>query len=202
MVTRPMRSRSRTPAPSNDHVFVPHGTYVFNSQVNVDRSNITITGENHGSGAVSIRLARAAGPGCGGVPLEFLGGERAGIEPGDPAEKRRRGAGRAEICGGARSRITNCYIEGLADKGNDTTAIQFDGSGTYSGDVDVENCYLTAHRIAVDLQRVCTTVRILNCEIYGTQRIPGTIGVRVSALCAGVLISGNSVRRLGRRSLH
>jgi hypothetical protein len=182
---------------ANDRVFVPHGSYVFNSQVNVDRSNITITGENHGSAAVSIRLARAAGRGAAAFRWNSWA---ANVQVSNlaillkNADAAQVGLRFAEV---RASRITNCYIEGLADKGNDTTAIQFDGSGTYSGDVDVENCYLTAHRIAVDLQRACTTVRILNCEIYGTQRIPGTIGVRVSAASAGVLISGNTFEGWG-----
>jgi Pectate lyase superfamily protein len=182
---------------ANDYVFVPRGNYVFNSQVNVDRSSITITGENHGSGAASIRLARAAGR---GAAVFRWNSWAANVQVSNLAILLKN-AGAAQV--GLRfaevraSRITNCYIEGLADKGNDTTAIQFDGSGTYSGDVDVENCYLTAHRIAVDLQRVCTTVRVLNCEVYGTQRLPDTIGVRVSAASAGVLISGNTFEGWG-----
>ncbi len=182
---------------ANDCVFVPRGTYVFNSQVNVDRSNITITGENHGSGAANIRLARSAGR---AAAVFRWNSWAANVQVANLAILLKN-AGAAQV--GLRfaevraSRISNCYIEGLADKGNDTTAIQFDGSGTYSGDVDVENCYLTAHHIAVDLQRVCTTVRILNCEIYGTQRLPGTIGVRISAASAGVLISGSTFEGWG-----
>ena len=177
---------------ANNLVVVPHGTYVFNSQVTLDKSNITIIGENPGPGSVIIRLARAAGHGAAvfrwntwaadvhlvnlGILLKNPGTAQIGVR--FPEVRR--------------SRVVNCYIEGPSEKGNDTTAIQFDGTGTYSGDVDVENCYLTAHRIGVDLQRTCTTVRILNCEIYGTQRIPGTMAVKLSSYCAGVLISGNT----------
>ena len=182
---------------SNNYVFVPHGTYVFNSQVNVDKSNITIIGENPGTAAVSIRLARGAGRGAAAFRWNSWASD---VHVSNLAILLKN-AGAAQI--GLRfaevrqSRITNCYIEGPAEKGNDTSAIQFDGTGKYSGDVDVENCYLTAHKVAVDLQRVCTTIRILNCEIYGTQRIPGTIGVKVSNLCAGVLISGNTFEGWG-----
>jgi hypothetical protein len=181
---------------SNTQVFVPHGAYVFNAEVSVGRSNITIIGENPGAAAVSIRLARTAGRGAAAfrwsswandvhisnlaILLKNAGASQVGVRF---AEARR-------------CRITNLYIEGHPEPGNDTCAIQFDGSGTYSGDVDVENCYLTSHKLAVDLQRVCTTIRILNCEIYG-QSIPGTIGVKVSNLCAGVLISGNTFEGLG-----
>ena len=177
---------------ANNLVIVPHGTYVFHSQVTLDKSNITIIGENPGPGSAIIRLARAAGHGAAvfrwttwaadvhlvnlGILLRNPGAAQIGVR--FPEVRR--------------SRIINCYIEGPAEKGNDTTAIQFDGTGTYSGDVDVENCYLTAHRIGVDLQRTCTTVRILNCEIYGTQRIPGTTAVKLSSSCVGVLISGNT----------
>lgn len=177
---------------SNDTVLVPSGSYVFHSQVNIDRSNVTLIGENPGLGSVSIRLARSAGAGAAafrwnswatdvhvsnlGIVLKNAGAGQIGLRF---AELRR-------------GRISNCYIEGPAEKANDTTAIRFDGTGTFTGDVDVENCYLTAHRYGVDLQQICTTVRILNCEMYGTSKIPGTIGVRVGNLCAGVLISGNT----------
>ena len=177
---------------ASNYVYIPSGSYVFNAQVNVDRSNITISGENYGKAAVSIRLAREAGRGAAAfrwnswatdvrvtdlaILLQNPGAAQIGLRF---AELRR-------------ARITNCYIEGHVEQGNDTSAIQFDGTGTFTGDVDVENCYLTAHRYAVDLQRVCTTVRILNCEMYGIARLPGTIGVKVSNLCAGVLISGNT----------
>ena len=177
---------------ASNYVYVPSGSYLFNAQVNVDRSNITICGENSGKGAASIRLARVAGAGAAAfrwnswatdvrvtdlaVLLQNPGARQIGLRF---AELRR-------------ARIENCYIEGHVEQGNDTSAIQFDGTGTFTGDVDVENCYLTAHRYAVDLQCACTTVRILNCEMYGIGRLPGTIGVKVSNLCAGVLISGNT----------
>ena len=182
---------------SNDYVFVPHGSYVFNSQVNVDRSNITIVGENPGAASVSIRLARAAGRGAAAFRWNAWAAD---VQVANLAILLKN-AGAAQIglrfAELRRSRITNCYIEGPADKENDSSAIQFDGTGTFTGDVDVENCYLVAHRYGVDLQRVCTTVRILNCEIYGIQRTPGTIGVRVSNLCAGVLIAGNTFEGWG-----
>ena len=49
---------------ASNYVYVPSGSYLFNAQVNVDRSNIAICGENSGKGAVSIRLAREGGPGA------------------------------------------------------------------------------------------------------------------------------------------
>jgi len=48
--------------------FVPRGSYVFHFQVNVDKSNITIIGENPGTAAESIGLARAAGRGARALP--------------------------------------------------------------------------------------------------------------------------------------
>jgi hypothetical protein len=177
---------------ANDCVLVPSGNYVFNSQVNVDRSHITIIGENSGTGAVSIRLAHAAGRGAAAFRWNSWAADvqvsNLAILLKNPGTAQI-GLRFAEV---RRARITNCYIEGPSDKGGDTSAIQFDGTGTYSGDVDVENCYLTNHRLGVDLQRACTTVRILNCEICGIWRVPGTIGVKVSNHCIGVLISGNT----------
>ncbi len=177
---------------ANDCVVVPRGAYVFNSQLNVDKSALTIIGESFGPGSVSIHLTRAAGSGAAvfrwntwatdvrlsnlAILLKNAGSAQIGLRF---AEARR-------------IRLSNCYIEGPATKDNDTSAIQFDGTGTFTGDVDVENCYLTSHKIGVDLQRVCTTVRVLNCEIYGTSRSAGSAGIKVSSSCAGVLISGST----------
>jgi hypothetical protein len=177
---------------ANNLVIVPHGTYVFNSQVTLEKSNLTILGENPGPGSVIIRLARAAGHGAAVFRWTTWAADVHLVNLGILLKNPRAAQIGVRFPEVRRSRVMNCYIEGPAEKGNDTTAIQFDGTGTYSGDVDVENCYLTANRIGVDLQRTCTTVRILNCEIYGTQRIPGTMAVKLSSSCAGVLISGNT----------
>jgi hypothetical protein len=182
----------RNACAANDCVFVPRGQYVFNSQLDIDRSNITIIGESAGPQAVSIRLAPGAGQGAAAfrwgkwtsdvcisnlaIVLKNAGSAQIGIRF---AEARR-------------VRLSNCYIEGPSAKQNDTTAVQFDGTGTFTGDVDVENCYFVAHRYGVDLQRTCTTVRILNCEMYGINHSPGSVGVKIASLCAGVLVSGNS----------
>jgi Pectate lyase superfamily protein len=178
---------------ANNQVYVPGGDYLLNSQVNVDRSHITIVGENPVLGAANIRLAAKAGRGAAafrwndwatdvqvanlGFFLKNSGAAQLGLRF---AQLRR-------------ARITNCYIEGVGAKGNDTSAIQFDGPGIFTGDVNVESCYLTAHRIGVDLQGVCTTVRVLHNEMYGISHEPGSVAIRMSNHCVGVLVAGNSI---------
>jgi hypothetical protein len=68
-----------------------------------------------------------------------------------------------------------------------------DGPGTFTGDVNVEGCYLTSHRIGVDLQGICTTVRVIHNEMYGISHEPGSVAVRMSNHCIGVLVAGNSI---------
>jgi hypothetical protein len=87
------------------------------------------------------------------------------------------------------SRVIDCWIEGLPGS-DDTTAIQFDGPGTYTGDVTVDRCYITNHKIGVNIQGVCTTVRVVNCELYGTSGATGTKGVNIASTSFGTLISG------------
>jgi hypothetical protein len=182
---------------ANSCVFVPSGDYLLRSQVSVDKSNIAIIGEEPGTGSVKIRLAGSAGAGAAAFRWGSMATDvrvaNVGIFLGN-AGAAQIGLRFAEL---RRSRITNCYIEGTSKSADDTTAIQFDGTGTYTGDVDVENCYLTAHKRAVDVQRVCTTVRILNCELYGTSSSLHTIGVRISNQSSGVLVSGNTFEGWG-----
>jgi hypothetical protein len=178
---------------ANNQVYVPSGDYVLNAQVNVDRSHLTIIGENPGTGAANIRLSAKAGHAAAafrwngwatdvqvanlGLFLKNAGSAQVGLRF---AQLRR-------------ARISNCYIEGVGARGNDTCALQFDGPGIFTGDVNVEGCYLTSHRIGVDLQGTCTTVRVIHNEMYGISHEPGSVAIRMSNHCIGVLVAGNSI---------
>jgi hypothetical protein len=95
-------------------------------------------------------------------------------------------------------RISKCEFFGIGTTGDDTTAIQFDGTGTFTGDVTVNRCYITNHKIGVDLQGTCTTVRIVHSELFGTSGASTTKGIKIANTCIGVLIEGNTFQNWTR----
>lgn len=176
---------------ANDYVYIPSGIYLINSQINVNKSHITIEGANQSNsyhsawqGGSLLTLGAAAGSGAAvfawtgiaadyqainlrrfGIVLQNAGLQQIGI--------------RFNQCVGVR--LIDLVIGGQGTTADDTTGILFDGLigviFQYTGDVDICRCYITNHLIGISLQGSCTTMRILNNELYGTVGHATNIGV-------------------------
>lgn len=192
------------------NIIIPDGKYRFDSQVNVNRSGITIEGSNQNSftagisqGGAVIILNAAAGAGAAalawtgtGTQYQAVNIERLGfaLKNGTLGQI----GVRFSQCVGARLR--SLVMEGLGTAGDDSTAIRLDGlvgPFGYTGDFDIEGCYLTNHLKAIDVQGVCTTVRILNNEMYGTGLggVAGSICVNLASTAIGTQVMGNTIEQ-------
>jgi hypothetical protein len=174
---------------SNDFVSVPEPevSYLFGSELEVDVSDISIVGAS--KRASRIVLSSAAGSLAAafswnayaenvfvqniGVYLKNVGLNQRGFR----FEELRS------------SRLLDLWIEGIGTASDDTTAIQFNGTGTFTGDV---RCYITNHLVGVDLQGTCTSVRIVDCEMYATSGVSQSKGVKIASTCTAMLVQGNT----------
>lgn len=94
------------------------------------------------------------------------------------------------------SRFFDNVFLGLAALTTTVRGIVFLGGGTFTGDVDVYNNYITSVLYGVVLHGSCTTVRIVNNELYSNVAGPlGAIGVLIQytgGTLAGIQIIGNT----------
>jgi hypothetical protein len=175
---------------SNDLVEVPEpdASYLFNSELEVDVSDISIVGAS--KRACRIVLSSAAGASAAAfswnayaenVFIQNIGVylKNAGLN--------QRGFRFEEL---RSSRLLDLWIEGIGTSSDDTTAIQFNGTGTFTGDVTVERCYITNHLVGVDLQGTCTSVRVVDCELYATSGVSQSKGVKIANTCVTTLVMG------------
>jgi hypothetical protein len=173
----------------------PAGQYLINSEIVVDQQ-IRIFGD--GIKSTKIQLGAAAGAGKAAfrwssyaqdvtaedmwIHIPTAGGKQRGLRFAE-----------ARII-----RLKNLKITGPGTA-DDTTGIQFDGAGTYTADVTIDSCYMTGHLIGIDFQGICTTVRVVNCEHYGTSGpIANSRGIKQSNQCAGLAVHGCTFTQLAR----
>jgi hypothetical protein len=71
--------------------------------------------------------------------------------------------------------------------------IQFDGSGTFSGDVTVRENYFSGLLRGIDLQGVCTSVRIIDNEMYGYVSGASSTAIRIASRCTETAIAFNGI---------
>jgi hypothetical protein len=177
------------------------GTYLFNSQVNVSAYPLRIQGATKGklgtpTGGSGTTFVLAAAAGASAALIRFssfsdieISGLRVLLNA-SAGSLSQKGFRFGEL---RSSRIEKCSFFGPGISTDDTTAIQFDGGGTFTGDVDVDRCYFSNHQQGIQIGSAAgdlTTVRVLNCEFYGTAGHATSIGVNVASGTAGVLIMG------------
>jgi hypothetical protein len=173
------------------------GSYLFGSEVVITRSPVTISGSakqiGAGSGGTTLTLAASAGSGkavlrttswASCVRIERM---RMAWQALNAAQI---GLRFAEL---RASRVLDCAFVGDHSTDNTTVAIQFDGTGTYTGDVTVRDNYFAGLLRAVDLQGVCTSVRILENEMSGYVSAPAACAIRVANRCTETLIAFNTI---------
>jgi hypothetical protein len=178
---------------ANDHIYVPPGTYLISSEIVVNRSGIRIEGGGMGNTILKLGAGAASGASC----LRWSAYAE-DVKISDLTIILSAGAANARGLRFAHlrsSRIVDVAIKGRSSANDDTTGIRFDGAGpgTFTGDVTIDRCHIVNHLIGVDVQGVCTTVRIVNSEFYGTGAALGVVntrGVNIASTCTGALVSG------------
>lgn len=189
---------------ANSHVFDEYpggGTYLFNSEVVIPHANIRISGVTRniqspvGSGTTFV-LATVAGSGAACLR------ESAVIQTADGIEHicftwQTYTTGQIGIrCSQLRaSRIKYCSFVGTGVLGTSVGGIQIDGTGTYTGDMNISENYFSAVQFGIDARGVCTSLRIRDNEFYGNVT-GGNVGfaVRFSSTCAACLVEGNYIQ--------
>jgi hypothetical protein len=181
---------------SNNEVIVPSSPtpYQISAEILVNKSSLTIRGASVGGSGLTdgsvLRLASGAGASAAIFRWSTLS-EMITLKDLSFFTKNAALTQKALRFGELRNtRIERCRFEGIGSSGDDTTAIQFDGTGTFTGDVTIDRCYFTNHLIAVDMQGVCTTIRVVNSEFYATAAVVGSRGVKVANTVTGPTIMG------------
>jgi hypothetical protein len=185
---------------ANSHVFDDHpggGSYLFTSEVTISRYPVTIVGSakqiGGGTGGTIITLAAAAGAGkavlrtasfASCVRVERIRFAWQALNIGQI------GLSFAEL---RSSRILDCAFVGDHSPSNTVVGIQFDGGGTYTGDVTVRESYFSGLLRAIDLQGVCTSVRILSNELYGYVNAAGSRAIRLANRATETVIAFNMI---------
>jgi len=185
---------------SNSHVLDDYpggGSYLFASEVVISRHPVTITGSakqiGGGTGGTILTLGADAGRGKA-VLRTTSGADCLRIERMRFAWQRldqsQIGLRFAEL---RSSRVFDCAFVGDHSPGNTTVGIQFDGSGTFTGDVTIRDNYFSGLLRAIDLQGICTTIRILENEMYGYVKDAPSCAIRIANRSAETLIAFNSL---------
>lgn len=185
---------------ANSHVFDDHpggGSYLFASEVTISRYPVTISGSakqiGGGTGGTIITLAAAAGAGkallrttafASCVRIECIRFAWQALNRGQV------GLRFAELRG---SRVLDCAFVGDHSPGNTTVGIQFDGSGTFSGDVTIRENYFSGLLRAIDLGGVCTSVRIIGNEMYGYVSGAASAAIRLNPRATETVIAFNGM---------
>lgn len=90
-------------------------------------------------------------------------------------------------------RIHDCGFIGVALSSTQSIGINFVGGGTFTGDVSIYHNYITVVQVGIAFAGTCSTVRVLENEIYCNAAIPNSFGINnVSNAGGGILISGNT----------
>ena len=174
------------------NIIIPEGIYLLNSEIGIAQTGISIQGAGPTRSVLKLRgasrksaclrwsnFAQDVNLSAFGIDLMSTGGS---------------------ACTGLRfaelrdSCIDNVHLIGSTVKGaDDSTLIRLDGTGTYTGDVDITRCLLNNALIGIDLAGTCTTVRISNNEfICGSGLTKGSRGVSVGNRCGGPVLELNS----------
>jgi hypothetical protein len=174
------------------------GSYRLASEVVISRFPITIKGSakniGSGTGGTQVTLAAAAGPGkacmrttafASCVRIEQV---RFAWERVDTGQLALRFAGDLRS-----SRILDCGFVGRQSSDCNLVGIQLDGTGTYTGDITVRDNYFSGLLLGVDVRGSCTTVRILENELYGYVSGAASYGVRVGNRSTETLVAFNDM---------
>ncbi len=90
------------------------------------------------------------------------------------------------------ARWRNIGFVGLSNASTNVTGIKFSGGGTFTGDVTIRECYVTGLWTGISLNGTCSTVRILDNELYTNVTTAGTVGINDQSVTGGALIEGNT----------
>lgn len=174
------------------NIIIPEGTYLCNSQVVVPGSGVTIQGAGRERTVLKLRRA-PVGSACLRWPTfaQDITLTAFGIDLMTSAGSAYKGLRFSELRNAC---IDNMWLIGSSAKGSDdSTLIRFDGTGTYTGNVDITRCLLNNALIGVDVAGVCTSVRITHNELVcGGGVTSGSRGVSISNRCAGPVIGLNT----------
>lgn len=173
-------------------VFLPKGNFLIASEVVLPDATVI-----RGSGMQNSILRMSTAISAGSALLRLSTFNR-GVTfedfqiliPAANVGKANRGIRMAETRG---ARISRIAIYGIGTVSDDTIAILFDGSGTFTGEGTlISDCLFSNHLRGVDLQGTCTDVQITNSTFFGTSGHGSSRGVNVTPACDGVVIEGNS----------
>jgi hypothetical protein len=185
---------------ANSQVFDDHpggGSYLFASEVTISRYPVTILGSakqiGGGTGGTIITLAATAGAGMAILRTEKFAScvriERIRFAW-QALNKSPRGLRFAELRG---SRILDCAFVGDHSARNTAVGIQFDGGGTFTGDVTIRENYFSGLLRGIDLQGVCTSVRIIGNEMYGYVSEASSAAIRIASRSTETAIAFNGI---------
>lgn len=90
------------------------------------------------------------------------------------------------------SRFHDMTFIGAAAIGTNMTCIKLAGGGTFSGDVTIDKNYADNVQTFAYLGSTCSTVRVLNNELYCNPAIPNSYGVNNQSNVGGVVVEGNT----------
>jgi hypothetical protein len=183
---------------ANSQVFDDHpggGSYLFASEVTISRYPVTILGSAKqfgGTGGTSITLAATARAGMAILRTEKFASclriERIRFAW-QALNKGQLGLRFAEL---RASRILDCAFVGDHSPSNTAVGIQFDGSGTFTGDVTIRENYFSGLLRGIDLLGVCTSVRIIGNEMYGYVSGAASGAIRIANRSTETAIAFNS----------
>ena len=173
------------------------GSYRFDSEVVIARYPVTICGSakqiGGGTGGTMITLSRAAGRRSAALRTASWAScvriERirfAWQALGDAQFALRFAELRS-------ARILDCAFIGDHSPSNSVIGIRFDGSGTYTGDVTVRDNYFSGLLGAIELAGSCSSVRIVENEMYGYVQRASSCAIRASEHVIETVIAFNSL---------
>jgi len=185
---------------ANSHVFDDYpggGSYLFNSEVVISRYPVTIEGsaKNIGSGTGGTQITLQSVAGFGAACLRTTAwASSIRIEKirfaWQSLTTNQIGLRFAEL---RSSRVIDCCFLGSQATGTNVIGIQFDGTGTFTGDVAVRNNYFSALLYGVNLLGSCTSVRIVENEMYGYVSGATSIAITYPNTSAGLVAAFNYI---------
>jgi hypothetical protein len=188
---------------SNDYVYDSYpggGNYVFNSTVAITNYPLHIhgTGKNAAgpsAGTSGTRFTLKSGAGSNAALLHWTAFaadvEIDGISFGWQSVT----TGQIAILFDAdcrSTRIHNNTFFGGVNASTNVTGVKLAGGGTFSGDVTIEKNYGTALQTGIYLGATCSTVRVLDNELYSNPTITGSIGLNNQSTVGGVIAESNT----------
>jgi hypothetical protein len=180
------------------NIIIPEGTYRFDSEVIVGRDAMRIEGAGKGNTFLVLNAAAGAGKALLRWSSILSHLDMAHLQIQIAAANKALGQIGLRFAEAHYLGLDSVIVQGPNAAADTTVAVQFDGSGTYTGETTIDRCYFLGTKIGVDFRLVGTSARVTNTEFIAFPGIAGSRGVKIAAGCAGITLEKNSFQQYER----